>query len=157
LTFDTAMPIATELAPSQEDEPRALDNVSAVAQRTMMDQRREQVRQFVRHCAKFRTPNWRSASIQMATTALPSLALVGLMWYVSHYAYWLSLLIAIPAGGLLVRVFIIQHDCGHGSFLPSRRLNDLLGRTLSILTWTPYGLWRVRGTSKSAALAISIR
>ncbi len=47
-----------------------------------------------------------------------------------------------PAGGLLVRLFIIQHDCGHGSFLPSRTANDAIGRALSLLTLTPYDSWK---------------
>jgi omega-6 fatty acid desaturase (delta-12 desaturase) len=55
--------------------------------------------------------------------------------------YWLSLLLAVPAAGLLVRLFIIQHDCGHGSFFRSRSANDRLGRLLSVLTLTPYGSW----------------
>jgi omega-6 fatty acid desaturase (delta-12 desaturase) len=51
-------------------------------------------------------------------------------------------LLAVPVGGLLVRFFIIQHDCGHGSFVASRRWNDIIGRAMSVLTVTPYGLWR---------------
>ncbi|WP_456016507.1 fatty acid desaturase [Methylorubrum populi] len=54
----------------------------------------------------------------------------------------LALVLAVPAGGLLVRLFIIQHDCGHGSFLPSCTANDQLGRALSLLTLTPYDNWK---------------
>src|SRR5687768_2781571 len=50
--------------------------------------------------------------------------------------------IALPAAGLLVRVFIIMHDCTHGSFLPSRRAMDALGFITGVLTLTPYGQWR---------------
>jgi acyl-lipid omega-6 desaturase (Delta-12 desaturase) len=64
------------------------------------------------------------------------------MMALANTAYWVTLLLAIPAGGLLVRFFIIQHDCGHGSFLPSRFANDMLGRVMSVLTVTPYSLWR---------------
>ncbi len=60
---------------------------------------------------------------------------------VSHSHYWLTLLLAIPTAGLLVRLFIIQHDCGHGSYFKSRTANDFLGRALSVLTLTPYGSW----------------
>jgi omega-6 fatty acid desaturase (delta-12 desaturase) len=55
---------------------------------------------------------------------------------------WAAVLLAIPASGLLVRLFIIQHDCGHASFFKSRRLNNLLGRALGVLTFTPYAYWR---------------
>jgi omega-6 fatty acid desaturase (delta-12 desaturase) len=60
----------------------------------------------------------------------------------SHSRYWLTLLLAVPTAGLLVRLFIIQHDCGHGSFFKSRAANDFLGRALSVLTLTPYGDWK---------------
>jgi omega-6 fatty acid desaturase (delta-12 desaturase) len=51
-------------------------------------------------------------------------------------------LLALPAAGFLVRLFMIQHDCGHGSFFGRRRANDWLGRLLGVLTLTPYGYWR---------------
>lgn len=57
-------------------------------------------------------------------------------------AYWLTLLLAIPAAGFVVRVFIIQHDCGHGSFFKSRRANDLIGMACSVFTFIPYKFWR---------------
>lgn len=50
----------------------------------------------------------------------------------------------LPAAGLLVRLFIIQHDCGHGSLFTSRRANDWLGRVLGIFTFTPYEYWRLQ-------------
>jgi acyl-lipid omega-6 desaturase (Delta-12 desaturase) len=84
----------------------------------------------------------RRAITQIATTAVPFLALVALMIAAADTAYWATLLLGIPAGGLLVRFFIIQHDCGHGSFLGTRSANDTLGRVMSVLTLTPYGLWR---------------
>ena len=56
--------------------------------------------------------------------------------------WWLALLLALPAGGLLMRLFLIQHDCGHGSFLARRSANDWLGRCLGVLTFTPYACWR---------------
>jgi omega-6 fatty acid desaturase (delta-12 desaturase) len=56
--------------------------------------------------------------------------------------WWVVPLLALPAAGLTVRTFIIQHDCGHGSFLPWRRANDVLGRLCGVLTLTPYAHWR---------------
>jgi omega-6 fatty acid desaturase (delta-12 desaturase) len=68
------------------------------------------------------------------------------LWYVMYlslsWSYWLTLLLAIPTAGLLVRLFIIQHDCGHYSFFRSRRANDVLGTFCGLLTLTPYRLWR---------------
>jgi omega-6 fatty acid desaturase (delta-12 desaturase) len=79
---------------------------------------------------------------QLITTAAPFLALLVVMATASDGRYWLTLLLAIPTAGLLVRLFIIQHDCGHGSYFKSRAANDLLGRALCVLTLTPYGNWR---------------
>jgi len=56
--------------------------------------------------------------------------------------YWATLLLAVPAAGLLVRMFMIQHDCGHGSFFRSRWVNDLVGRVIGVFTLTPYDHWR---------------
>ena len=79
---------------------------------------------------------------QLVTTATPFIALLAVMAWASHGRYWLTLLLAIPAAGLLVRLFIIQHDCGHGSFFKSRRANAFVGRALSVLTLTPYESWK---------------
>ena len=57
-------------------------------------------------------------------------------------SYWLTLLLSLPAAGFLVRLFIIQHDCGHGSFFASRKANDLVGTCCSLFTWTPYRYWQ---------------
>jgi omega-6 fatty acid desaturase (delta-12 desaturase) len=73
---------------------------------------------------------------------MPFIALLVVMGAASHRRYWLTLLLAVPTAGLLVRLFIIQHDCGHGSFFRSRAANDFLGRALCVLTLTPYGSWK---------------
>jgi acyl-lipid omega-6 desaturase (Delta-12 desaturase) len=69
-----------------------------------------------------------------------------LLWYFMYrslsVSYWLTLPLAILAGGFLVRVFIIFHDCGHGSFFKSRTANDIVGFITGALTFTPYYHWR---------------
>jgi len=65
-----------------------------------------------------------------------------LMYWSMQLSYALTLLLAVPTGALLVRVFIIQHDCGHGSFLGTRWANDLIGTLCSVLTLAPYTNWR---------------
>jgi omega-6 fatty acid desaturase (delta-12 desaturase) len=79
--------------------------------------------------------------LQLVTTGLPFIVVLVLMAAASAERYLVTLLLGVPAAGLLVRLFIIQHDCGHGSFLRSRAANDRLGRALSVLTLTPYGSW----------------
>jgi len=81
------------------------------------------------------------STYQLLSTATLFAAALAMMAIASHDFYWLSLLLAIPTAGLLVRLFIIQHDCGHGSFFNSRTANDSVGRALSVLTLTPYGSW----------------
>ena len=90
----------------------------------------------------FRGADTRRATIQILTTTVPFLAVAALMVVTVEHAYWMTLLLSVVAGGLLVRFFIIQHDCGHGSFFSSRRANDFTGRIMSVLTLAPYGLWR---------------
>src|SRR3546814_4759094 len=60
----------------------------------------------------------------------------------SDLSYWITLPLAVVAAGFLVRIFIIQHDCGHGSFFKSRRANSMLGLLCSLLTLTPFATWR---------------
>lgn len=92
--------------------------------------------------APFTSAEPRRAIWQLVTTLVPLCAVVTLMIANVQDAYAVSLLLAIPAALLVVRAFIIQHDCGHGSFFPSRAANDFCGRCLSLITMTPYGLWR---------------
>jgi omega-6 fatty acid desaturase (delta-12 desaturase) len=56
--------------------------------------------------------------------------------------YWLTLLLAVPAAFLLIRLFIVQHDCGHGAFFRSSRVADVVGSILGVLTLTPYHYWK---------------
>ncbi|HVO15080.1 MAG TPA: fatty acid desaturase [Alphaproteobacteria bacterium] len=79
---------------------------------------------------------------QFANSFAPFLAIATLMQLSLAYSYWITLALAPLAAGLLVRIFIIQHDCGHGSFFRSRRLNNLVGTICGVLTLTPYHNWR---------------
>lgn len=103
---------------------------------------KQRVKRLAKHCNAYRGAEPRKAVFQMVTTLVPLAAIVALMFATVESAYWLTLLLAFPAAGLVVRAFIIQHDCGHGSFFASRRTNDLIGRAMSVLTMAPYGLWR---------------
>jgi omega-6 fatty acid desaturase (delta-12 desaturase) len=74
---------------------------------------------------------------------VPFGALWALPWAAVHFGYWeLSFLLGVPSAGFLVRLFMIQHDCGHGSFFRYRLANDWVGRFLGVLTLTPYDDWR---------------
>jgi omega-6 fatty acid desaturase (delta-12 desaturase) len=79
---------------------------------------------------------------ELAVTVVPLAALWALMWATLDVGYWLSLSLALPAAGFMVRLFLIQHDCGHGAFFRHRLANDWVGRVIGVLTLTPYDLWR---------------
>ena len=81
---------------------------------------------------------------QLCNSFIPFVLIWLLMLYALNYSYWITLLLAFPAAGFTVRIFIIQHDCGHGSFFKSRRANDFCGLFCSIFTLTPYHYWRKR-------------
>jgi len=87
-------------------------------------------------------PDWRRSLWQITNSLIPYLVLVTLMYFSLDFSYWLTLALAIPAGGFMIRTFIIFHDCGHGSFLKSRKWSSIIGFTTGILTFTPYHQWR---------------
>src|SRR6187431_1299512 len=84
--------------------------------------------------AQFKRPDRLRAWWQVINTIVPFFGLWYLMYLSYAVSYWLTLLLALPAAGLRVRIFIIQHDCGHHSFLNSRWANDLLGLLCSVIT-----------------------
>ena len=92
---------------------------------------------------RYRKPSHARSIIEIAITFGPLSALWALAWTALYLDYWwLCLLLAIPAAGFLVRLFMIQHDCGHGSFFRNRPANDWVGRVIGVLTLTPYDFWR---------------
>jgi len=99
-------------------------------------------RAWVQVLACHRQPSDSRAIVEIAITVLPFAALWVLTWATLDLGYWFTLSLAIPAAGFLVRLFMIQHDCGHGSFFRHRLTNDWIGRIIGVLTLTPYGFWR---------------
>jgi omega-6 fatty acid desaturase (delta-12 desaturase) len=91
----------------------------------------------------YRTPNDVRSIAELAVTALPLVVLWIGAWFTFTLGYdWASWLIAVPAAGFVVRLFMIQHDCGHGNFFTGRHANDWAGRIIGVLTLTPYDCWR---------------
>lgn len=95
-----------------------------------------------REVARFQAPLLHRSLFQLATSAGGFLATCAAMYAVFDVAYWLTFALAPLAAGFLVRIFIIQHDCGHLSFFRSRRANDIVGFACSLITLTPYASWR---------------
>ena len=91
---------------------------------------------------RYQKPSTWRALWQIIDTIIP----YGLLWYLMYLclpvSWWLVVPLAVLAGGFVVRVFIIFHDCGHGSFFKSTIANDAVGFLAGILTFTPYYHWR---------------
>jgi omega-6 fatty acid desaturase (delta-12 desaturase) len=95
--------------------------------------------------AKYGQSNLRKLRWQLLDTFVPYFVLWALMIHTVQrdYPYWVTLALAVVGGGTLVRIFILFHDCCHGSFFASRRANTILGYVTGILTFTPFEDWRL--------------
>lgn len=102
----------------------------------------DRVQQLAKHCLNYRNSDARRATLQLVNTLVPFILLCLAMYHALSISYLLTLLLAVPTSGMIVRIFIIQHDCGHGSFFNNSTANDWTGRALSIFTITPYAYWR---------------
>ena len=92
--------------------------------------------------ARHEQPSFRHSLLDVATSVLPYLALTVAMYFCLDLSVWITLALAIPAAGFLLRTFIVFHDCAHGSFLPDKRGNLWLGRLTGLLVFQPFGNWR---------------
>jgi acyl-lipid omega-6 desaturase (Delta-12 desaturase) len=92
--------------------------------------------------APFAVPSLRRGLLAVATSAFPYLALCVLMYLTLAISPVLTLVLAIPAAGFLVRVFVVFHDCAHGSLLPSKRANAIVGSVLGVFVLSPFRRWR---------------
>jgi acyl-lipid omega-6 desaturase (Delta-12 desaturase) len=92
--------------------------------------------------ARYREPSSARSAAELLISVVPFVIIWVVMWATLGIGYWLCLLLAVPAAGFLVRLFMIQHDCGHGSFFRRRLANDWVGRVIGVLTLTPYDFWR---------------
>ena len=90
----------------------------------------------------FQNPMFRQAAWQTVSTFGLYLVLLVSMYAASRVSAWLTLALAVPAGGLIVRIFMLQHDCGHNSLFRSPRLNAVVGAACSLVTLTPFAYWR---------------
>ena len=99
-------------------------------------------RQIYRAVSVFAKPDVARSVLELLITVVPFILVWALIWMSLSNGHLLGLLLTIPAGGLLLRLFAMQHDCGHGSLFRRRVTNDMVGRFLSVLTLTPYDSWR---------------
>jgi omega-6 fatty acid desaturase (delta-12 desaturase) len=87
-------------------------------------------------------PRLNRSLLDLATSVVPYLVLLTAMFFALRVSVLLSLALVLPASGFLIRAFIVFHDCTHGSFLRSRRANNLLGGVIGLLVWLPFRGWQ---------------
>ena len=92
--------------------------------------------------SQYRSANAARSWFEVAVTAVPFLMLWATAYVALQFSIWLALAVSVVASGFLLRLFMLQHDCGHGALFGDRRLNDWIGRVISPLTLTPYDVWR---------------
>ena len=132
-------PLSQSFSAAAEAAATAVRKFSVDARQTRV----EALRRIVEHCKAFQGADLKRSLTQAAMSLSVYVALIAGMIAAARGGAWpLALLGAPLAGGMLVKLFTIQHDCGHGSYFKNRRANDALGFAISILTFTPYGFWR---------------
>ena len=145
MRFTTAPPIrssavqpveAVRKSPEKADRLETNVDVARPAE-TVLD-----ARAWTRVLARYRNPSNARSIVEIGITLVPLVLLWLLMWATLDLGYWLSMLFVVPTAGFLVRLFMIQHDCSHGSFFRHRLANDWIGRAIGVITMTPHDLWR---------------
>ena len=99
-------------------------------------------RDWVMILSDYREPNQLRSAFELGVTLVPFVLLWCLAWWSLPVSYWLSFAISLFNAAFLLRLFAIQHDCGHGAFFKNRTFSDWLGRMIGVLTLTPYDVWR---------------
>jgi len=92
--------------------------------------------------AKYQKPCLKRSCIQVANSIGPYIGLLVAVYFTRDVSWLLTIGLCVLAGLFLVRIFIIFHDCGHGSFFKSKKANNVLGFITGVMTWTPYRYWR---------------
>jgi omega-6 fatty acid desaturase (delta-12 desaturase) len=101
-----------------------------------------ETKRWVKLLGRYCAPDSTRGAFELLATVVPFFGIWALMLFCLDHGYWLCLPLALPAAAFLVRLFMIQHDCGHGSFFRRRVANDTIGRIIGVLTLTPYDYWR---------------
>ena len=99
-------------------------------------------RDWVQVLSNYREPSLTRSVLELVVTIGPFVLLWALAWWALSVSYLLTFLISVLNAAFLLRLFAIQHDCGHGAFFANRTLSDWTGRVIGVLTLTPYDVWR---------------
>lgn len=99
-------------------------------------------RHWSRVLTRYRAPDPVRSVLELIVTLAPFFAIWAVAWWVLSYSIALAVVLALANAAFVVRLFMIQHDCGHASFFRSKRLCNWLGRAIGVITLTPYDVWR---------------
>src|SRR5262249_33100257 len=91
---------------------------------------------------RYAEPRLGRSLLDLGTSVVPYLVLLTAMFFALRVSVLLLLVLVLPASGFLIRAFIVFHDCTHGSFLRSRRGNNLLGAVIGVIVWMPFRGWQ---------------
>lgn len=112
-----------------------------MSEQQINDELRQRLKNWPALFHKYAQANTKKAVLQMITTFLPYLGLWALMYWSTFYSWWLTFGLAAINAFFLVRIFIIQHDCGHRSFLNNQTANKIIGWFCSFFSTIPYSYW----------------
>lgn len=101
-----------------------------------------EARDWIKVLSTYREPSALRSAFELAVTIVPFVLLWALAWYALSISAWLTLAISLCNAAFLLRLFAIQHDCGHAAFFKNRTLSDWTGRVIGVLTLTPYDVWK---------------
>ncbi|WP_290897609.1 fatty acid desaturase [Hoeflea sp.] len=127
---------------SDRDLPHGNSSQDGDVQSGSQDDERLTPADWTRMLAGYQRPIPSRSIFELAVTLVPFFAIWAVAWWMLTISTPLALALALANAAFLVRLFIIQHDCGHGSLFRNRRLCDWIGRGLGVLTLTPYDVWR---------------
>ena len=139
-TLPFAVNRLTDISKIRRHEPGCDPERTAISPKHQIDA--ALARDWARLLKGYARPSTGRSLFELTVTLVPLVVIWVLMVFSLDYGYWIALILSLPAAGLLVRLFMIQHDCGHYAFFRSRRANDLLGSLIGVLTLTPHGYWR---------------
>ncbi len=128
---------------SRTHPPTPSNKDGVVATQDVVASQENALSRIASHCQAFRGADLSRSVGQLALNLGLYVGLLALMYGAFAIgAWWATLLLSIPAAGILVRLFIIQHDCGHGAYFKTKKANHVVGWLMSVLTFTPFGFWR---------------
>lgn len=97
---------------------------------------------WVRVLARYREPDPARSALELAISILPFIGIWVLALWALSFSYALAFALGVANAAFVLRMFLIQHDCGHGAFFADKRTGDMVGRVLAVFTMTPYDVWK---------------